>query len=55
MADEDVFQRLMAKQQELERMRKAIQELQTLDDVSCARGQKQSRLWIGDARAWRMG
>ena len=54
MADEDVFQRLLAKQQELERMRKAIQELQTLDDVSCARGQKQSRFGLV-RRAWRMG
>ena len=33
MADEDVFQRLMAKQAELERMRRAIQELNTLEDV----------------------
>ena len=33
MADEDVFQRLMAKQAELERMRRAIQELQSLDDA----------------------
>ena len=31
--DEDVFQRLLAKQQELERMRAAIKELQSLEDV----------------------
>ena len=31
--EEDVFQRLLHKQAELERMRRAIQELQSLDDV----------------------
>ena len=37
MADEaDVFERLLAKQQELERMRRAIQELQALDDSEAA-------------------
>ena len=30
---DDVFSRLLAKQQELERMRRAIQELQTLDEA----------------------